>query len=174
MTPWNVVHQAPLSMGFLRQKCWSGLPFPAPVQFSSAQSLSHVWLFVTPWTAVCQASLFLTISQSLLKLLSIKLVMPSNHLILCYPLLLLLSIFPGIKVCFSDPALPIRWPKYCSFSFSISPSSEYSGLISFRMDWFDLAVQETLKSLTQHHSLKALILWRLAFFMVYLSKLWQT
>ena len=117
--------------------------------------LRHVWLFVTPWTAAHQASLFLTISQNLLKLMSIELVMPSNHLILCCPLLLLPSVFPSIMVFSSESALHTRGPKYCNFSFSISPSNEYSGLISFRIDWFDLlAAQETLKSLLQHHSSK--------------------
>ena len=117
--------------------------------------LSHVRLFATPWTAVCQASLSITNSQSLLKLMSIELVMPSNHLILCHPLLLLPSIFLNIRVFSNQLVLHIRWPKYWSFSFSISPSSEYSGLISFRMDWLDLlAVQGTLKSLLQHHSSK--------------------
>ena len=128
------------------------------VQFSSVQSLSRVQLFVTPWTAACQASLSITNSQSLLKLMSIELVMPSNHLILCHPLLLLPSIFPSIRVFSSESVLHIKWPKYWSFSFSISPSNEYSGLISFRMDWLDLlAVQETLESLLQHHSSKASI-----------------
>ena len=118
------------------------------------QLLSSVQLFVTPWTAACQASLSFTISWNLLKLMSIKLVMPSNHLILCRPLLLP-SILPSIKVFSNELALCIRWPKYWSFSFSISPSNEYSGLISFRIDWFDfLVVQGTLKSLLQHHSLK--------------------
>ena len=113
---------------------------------SSVQSLSRVRLFATPWTAACQASLSITNSQSLLKLMSIELVMPSNHLILCRPLLLTLSIFPSIKVFSSESVLHIRWPKYWTFSFSISPSNEYSGLISFRMDWLDLlAVQGTLK-----------------------------
>ena len=122
-------------------------------QFSSIQSLSHVQLFVNPWTAALQASLSITNSQSLLKLMSIKSVMPSNHLILCYPLLLLPSIFPSIRVFSNESVLHIRWQKYQSFSFSISPSNEYSGLISFRMDWLDLlAVQGTLKSLLQHHS----------------------
>ena len=107
-------------------------------QLSSAQSLSHVWLFVTPWTAARQASLSITDSQSLLKLMSVESVMPSNHLILCHPLLLLPSIFPNIRVFSSESVLHIRWSKYCSFSFSISPSNEYSGLISFRMDWLDL------------------------------------
>ena len=123
------------------------------VQFSSVQLLSRVRLFVTPWTAACQASLSITNSRSLLKLMSIESVIPSNHLVLCHPLLLLPSIFPSIRVFSSDSAPHIRWPKYWSFSFSISPSNEYSGLISFRMDWLDLlAVQETLKSLLQHHS----------------------
>ena len=117
--------------------------------FDSVQSLSHVWLFVTPWTAARQASI--TNSQSLLKLMSIELVMPSNHLILCH-LLLLPSIFPRIRVFSNESVLCIRWPKYWSFNFSISPSNEYSGLISFRMNWLDLlVVQGTLKSLLQHH-----------------------
>ena len=123
------------------------------VQF--IQSVSHVQLFATPWTAACQASLSITISQSSFKLMSIKLVMPSKHLILCCPLLLLPSIFPSIRVLFNESVLRIRWPQYWSVSFSISPSSEYSGLMSFRMDWFDLlAVQATLKSFLQHHSSK--------------------
>ena len=118
------------------------------VQFSSVQPLSCVWFFVIPWTAASQASLSITNSQSLLKLMSIGLVMPSNHLILCHPLLLPPSIFPSIKVFSNESALHIRWPKYWSFSFSISPSNKYSGLISFRMDWLDLlAVQGILKSL---------------------------
>ena len=121
-------------------------------QFSSAQSLSSVWLFVTPWTVACQASLSITNSRSLPKLMSIESVMPSNQLILCHPLLLLPSIFPIIRVFSNESALRIRWTKYWSFSFSISPSSEHPGLISFRMDWLDLlAVQGTLKSLLQHH-----------------------
>ena len=128
-------------------------------QFSSVQSLSRVQLFVTPWTAAYQASLSITNSGSLFKLMSIELVMPSNHLIFCHPLLLLPSIFPSIRVFSNESALHIRWPKYWSFSFNISPSNEYSGLISFRVDWFDLlAVQGTLKSLLQHHSSKASIL----------------
>ena len=127
--------------------------------FSSVQSLSCVQFFGTPWTAARQASLSITNSQRLLKFMSIKPVMPSNHLILYLPLLLLPSIFPSIRVFSKELALCIRWPKYWSFSFNISPSSEYSGLISFRMDWFDLlAVQGTLKSLLQHHSSKASIL----------------
>ena len=125
-------------------------------QFSSVQSLSHVQLFLTPWTASRQVSLFITNSRSLLKLMSIGSVMPSNHLILCHPLLLLPSIFPSIRVFSNESVLHIRWPKYWSFSFSISPCNEYPGLISFRMDWLDLlAVQGTLKSLLQHHSSKA-------------------
>ena len=136
---------------------------------SSVQSLSHVQQFVTPWTAAHQASLSITNSQSLLKLMSIESMMPSNHLILCCPLLRLPSIFPSIRVFSNESALLIRWPKYWSFSFNISPSSEYSGLISFRMDWLDLlAVQRTLKSLLQHHSSKASILQRSAFFIVQL------
>ena len=134
------------------------------------QSLSHVLLFATPWTVACQASLSFTISQSLLKLISIESVMPSNHLILCCALLLLPSVFPSIRVFSNESALHIRWPKYWSFSFSISPSNEQPGLISFRMDWLDLlAVRGTLKSLLQHHSLKASILWGSAFLTVQLS-----
>ena len=125
------------------------------IQFSSVRSLSHVQLFATPWTAACQASLSVTNSWSLLKLISIESVMPSNHLILCCPLLLLPSIFPSIEVFSSESVLHIRWPKYSSFSFSISPSNEYSGLISFKMDCLELlAVQRTLKNLLQHHSSK--------------------
>ena len=129
------------------------------MMFSSVQSLIHVWFFVTPWTTASQASLSITSSRSLLKLMSIELVMPSNYLTLYHPLLLPPSIFPSITVFSSELILPIRWPKYWSFSFSISPSNEYSGLISFRMDWFDLlAVQGTLKSILQHHSSKATVL----------------
>ena len=128
-------------------------------EFSSVQSLIHVQLFVTPWTAAFQASLSITNSRSLLKLMSIKSVIPSNHLILCHPLLLPPSIFPSIWIFSNESALHIRWPKYWSFSFSINPSNEHSGLISFRMDWLDLlVVQATLKSLLQHHSSKASIL----------------
>ena len=134
-------------------------------ELGSVHLLSHVQLFATPWTVARQASLSITNSRNLLKLMSIKLVMPSNHLILCRPLLLLPSIFPSIRVFSSDSLLCIRWPKYWSFSFSISPFYEYSGLISFRIDWFDLlAVQGTLKSLFQHHSSKASILWCSPFF----------
>ena len=141
--------------------------FIFPFQFSSAQSLSHVWLFVTPWTTACQASLSITNSRSLLKLMSIKLVRPYNHLILCVPLLLLPSIFPNIRISSNESVLHIRWTNYWSFSFSISPSNEYSGLISLRMDWFNLlTVQGTLKNLLQHHSSKASILQCSAFFIV--------
>ena len=133
----------------------------------SVQSLSCVQLFATPWTAACQASLSITNSRSLLKLMSIRSAMPSNYLILCRPLLLLPSVFPSIRVFSNESVLCIRWPKYWSFSFSISPSNVYSGLISLRMDWLDLlAVQGTLKSLLQHHSSKASILWLSAFFTV--------
>ena len=132
-------------------------------------------LFVTPWTAACQASLSITTSRSLLKLMSIESGIPSKHLILCCPLLLPPWIFPSIRVFSSESVLHIRCPKYWSFSFSISPSNEYSGLISFRMDWLDLlAVQGTLKSLLQHHSLKASILWHSAFFIVHLSHPYMT
>ena len=139
------------------------------------QSLSHVQLFVTLWTAAHQASLSFTVSQSLLKLMSIELVMPANHLILCCPLLLLPSVFPSIRVFSNESALRIRWPKYWSFRFSISPSNEYSGLVSFRMDWLNLlAVQWTLKSLLQQHSSKASILCCSAFFVVQLSHPYKT
>ena len=141
----------------------------------SVQLLSHVRLFVTPWTEACQASLSITNSWSLLKLMSIKSVMPSNHLTLCHPLHLSPSVFPSIRVFSNESVLLIRWPKYWSFSFSISPSNEYSGLISLRMDWLDLlAVQGTLKSLLQHHSSKASILLCPAFFMVQLSHPYMT
>ena len=124
------------------------------------RSLSHVWLFASPWITTSQASLSFIISWSLIKFMSIELVMPSNHLILCCPLVLLPSVFSSIRVFSKELVLCIRWPKYWSFSFSIIPSNEYSGLISFRIDWFDLlAVQGTLKSLLQHHNSKASILW---------------
>ena len=140
-----------------------GMEWGFGIQFSSVQSLSHV--SATPWTAARQASLSITDSQSLLKLMSIESVMPSNHLLLWCPLLLLPSIFPSIRVFYNESVLPIRLPKYWSFSFSISPSNEYSELISFRMDWLDLlAVQGILKSLLQHHILKASILRCSAFF----------
>ena len=144
-------------------------------KFSSVPSLSRVQLFVTPWTAAHQASLSITNSQSLLKLMAIELVMPSNHLILCRPLLLSPSIFPSIRVFSSESFRHIRWPKYWSFSFSISPSNKYSELISFKIDCLDLlAVQGTLKSLLQHHSLKASFLWRSTFSMVQLSYPYMT
>ena len=134
-----------------------------------------VWLFVTPWTTAHQASLSITNSRSLLRLMSIELVMPSSHLILCCPLLLLPPIPPSISVFSNESALCIGWSKYWSFSFNISPSSEYSGLISFRMDWLDLlVVQGTLKSLLQHHSSKASILQHSAFFIVQLSHPYMT
>ena len=136
---------------------------PPSVQFSSVQSLSHVRFFAAPWTAARQASLSITSSQSLLRFMSIESVMPSSHLIFCHPLLLVPSIFPSIRVFSNESTLCIRWPKYWSFSFSISPSNEYSGLIPFRMDWLDLlAVQGTLRSLLQHHSSKASVLWHSA------------
>ena len=144
---------------------WKGSPKPLSPQTVSTvpsfvvQSLSYVRLFATPWTAAYQTSLSFTVSQSLIKLMSIKSVMPSNHLIFCRPPLLLPSIFPSNRVFSNESALRIRWPKYWSFSFNISPPSEYSGVISFRMDWLDLLVaQGTLKSLLQHHSSKASIM----------------
>ena len=144
------------------------------IQFSSVQSLSCVRLFATPWTAAPQASLFITNSRSLLKLMSIEWVMPSNHLILYHPLLLPTLIFPSIRVFSNESVLCIRWPKYWSFSFSISLSNEYSGMISFRIDWLDLlAVQGTLKSILQHHSSKASIL-RCSAFLVQLLHLYMT
>ena len=173
-------------MGFSRQEYWSGLPFPSsgnlpnpgiklsspalPVDSlpSSVQFSHSDW--VTPWTAACQTFPSITNSWSSLKLMSIESVMPSNHLFLCHPLLPLPSIFPSIRVFSNESALHIRWPKYWSFSFNISVSNEYSGLIYFRMDWLDLlAVQGTLKTLLQHHSSKTSILWPSAFFIVQLS-----
>ena len=145
---------------------WARLSFSIvfSFEFSSVQLLTSVQLFATPWTTARQASLSFTNSQSPSKPMSIELMMPSNHLILCRPLLLLPSIFPSIRVFSNEPALRIRWPKYRSFSFNISPSNEHPGLISFGMDWLDLlAVQGTLKSLLQHHSSKASILWLLSF-----------
>ena len=142
---------------------------------NSVQLLSHVRLSATPWTAARQSSLSITNSRTLLKLMSIKLVMPSNHLILCHSLLLLPSIFPSIRVFSNESVLCMRWPKKWSFSFSISPSNEYSGLISFRMDLLDLlAVQGTLKSFLQHHNWKASILQCSVFFVVQLSHLYMT
>ena len=152
---------------FRRKDFWIKTIRFSEIKISSVQSLSRVWLFVTPWTAVCQASLSIANCQSLLKLMSIESVMPSNHLILCWPLLLLPSIFPSIRVFSNESVLHIRWPNNWSFSFSISPSNEYSGLISFRIDWLDLlAVRGNLKSLLQQHSSKASILQRSAFFIV--------
>ena len=143
--------------------------------FSSIQLLSRVQLFATPQTTACQASLSITNSRSLLKLMSIESVMPSNHLILWRPLLLLPAIFPSIRVFANESALPIRWPKYWSFSFNISPSNEHSGLTSFRMDWVDLlVVQGTLKSLLQHHSSKASVFWHSAFFITQHSHPYMT
>ena len=191
-TSWTVAHQAPMSMEYFRQVYCSGLPCPTPgdlpepgiqsvspvspslradylspepfVPFSSVQSLSRVRLFATPWNTARQASLSITHTRSSLKLMSIESVIPSSHLILCLPLLLLPPIPPSIRVFSSESTLRMRWPKYCSFSFSIFPSNEHPGLI-FRMDWLDLlAVQGTLKCLLQHHSSKASILWHSAFF----------
>ena len=151
------------------------LPLLPRDEFGSVQSLSRVQLFVTPWTAALQASPSITSSQSLLKLVSIELVMPFNHLILCCPLLLLPSILASIRVFSNESVLHIRWLKYWSVSFSISPSNEYLGLISFRMDWLDLlAVQGTPKILLQHYSSKALILQRSGFFIVQLSHPYMT
>ena len=166
----NVQTTAPLhSFHMLARSCSKSF------KFSSLQSLSHVRLFATPWTAVRQASLSITNSQSLLKLMSTESGMPSNHLILCRPIFLPPSIFPSIRVFSNESVLHITWPKYWSLSFSISPSNEYSGLISFRMDWLDLlAVQGTLKSLLQHHSSKASILWCSNFFIVQLSHPYMT
>ena len=142
---------------------------------SSVEFLSHVRLFVTPLNAARQASLSLTKSWSLPKLMPIESVMPSKHLILCHPLLLPHSIFPSIRVFSNESTLHIKWPKYWSFSFSISTANEYLGLISFRIDWFDLlAVQGTLKSLLQHHNSKASILWHSAFFIVQFSHPYMT
>ena len=136
----------------------------------SSSLLSCIWLFVTPWTAACQASLSFSISQSLIKLMPTELMIPSNPFIPFRPLILLPSIFPSFGVFSNELALCIRWPKYWSFNFSINPSKEYTGLISFRIDWFDLhAVQGTFRSLHQYHISKASVLWHLAFFMVQLS-----
>ena len=143
--------------------------------FVVVQSLSCVLLFATPWTAAPQASLSFTISRSLLKFMSIELMISSNHLVLCHPFLLLPSIFPSFRVFSNESVLCIRWPKDWSFSYSISSSNEYSGLISFRTDWFDLlAVQRTLKSLLQNHSPKASVLWCSAFFMIQLRHPYMT
>ena len=162
----NPIVRAPI---FLTHNCNYNLF----LQFSSVQSLSRVRLFATPWIVACQASLSITNSQSSLRLISIKSVMPSSHLILCRPLLLLPPISPSIRVFSNELTLRMRWPKYWSFSFSIIPSKEIQGLI-FRMDWLDLlAVQGTLKSLLQHHSSKA-FLWRSVFFAVQLSHPYMT
>ena len=157
---------------------WPLLPIPEHVTSMNLLIvclLSHVQLFETPWTTACQVPLSLMIFQSLLKLKSIELVMPSNHLILCHPLLLLPSIFPSIRVFSNESVLHIRWPRYLSFSFSITPSNVYSVLISFRIDWFDLlAVQRTLKNLLQHHSSKASVLQWSALFITQLSHPYMT
>ena len=153
----------------------SFFPLASVCDFSSVQSLSRVLLFATPWTTACQAPLPTTSTQSLPKPMFIELMMPSNHLILCRPLLLPPSIFPSIRVFSNESALHMRWPKYWSFSLKISPTNEHPGLISFRMDWLDLlAIQGTLKNLLQHHSSKASILLRLAFFIVQLSYPYMT
>ena len=166
MLPRLVIAFLPRRKGLLI----SWLQSSSAVIFSSVQSLSRVWLFATPWTAAHQAPLFITISLSLLKLMSIESVMSSNHLVLWCPLLLPPSIFPSMSVFSSESVLHIRWSKYQNFSFNISPSNEYSGLISFRIDWLGLlAVQGTLKSLLQHHSSKASILQCSSFFIVQLS-----
>ena len=147
----------------------------ASLQFSSVQSLSRIWLFATTWITACQASLSITNSRSSPKLMCIELVMPSSHLILCHPLLLLPSVPSSIRVFPNESTLRMRWPKYWSFSVSISPSNQHPGLISFRMDWLDLlAVQGTLKSLLQHHGSKASILRCSAFFIVHLSHPYMT
>ena len=170
MEIYNIVENDNLS-----KPCHHRLNRTHVYQFSSVHLLSRVWLFVIPWTAACQASLSISNFWSLLMLMSTESVMPSNHLILCHPLLLPPSIFPSIRVFSNESVRRIKWPKYWSFSFSISPSNEYSGLISFRMDWLDLlAVQESLKSLLHHHSSKASILWCSAFFMVQRSHPYMT
>ena len=156
--------QAPSLLG-------SSVPFFSRFHIVVVQLFSFVWLFATRWTKACQASLSITNSRSLLKLMSIELVMPFKHVILCHPLLLPPSIFPSIRVFSNESVFCIRWPKYWSFSFSTNPYNEYSGLISFRMDWLNLlAIQGTLKSLLQHHSSKASILLCSAFFIVQLSR----
>ena len=178
-----IYHLIPVRMTIIKKstdnKCWRGYGGKyirgCLIEFSSVQSLSAVWLFATPWTTARQASLSITNSRSLPKLMSIESVMPSNNLIFCHPLLLLPSLFPSIRVFSNKSALLIRWPKYWSFSFNISPSNEHPGLISFRMDGLDLlAVQGTLKSLLQHHSSKASILRCSAFFIVQLSHPYMT
>ena len=176
-TPWTAACQDSLSITYFQSflRLISIEWVMSNNQFTLVQSLSRVQLFVTPWTTARQASLSITNSWSLLQFVSIESVMPSNHLILCHPLLLLPSIFPSIRVFSNESALGIRWPKYQSFSFNISPSNEHPGLISFRMDWLDLlTVQGTLKSLLQHHNSKASILLRSAFFIVQLSHPYMT
>ena len=168
----KISHHSSCSWGYILGK--SNIVSPS-VQFSSVQSLTCIRLPVTPWTAGCQVYLSITNSQSPPKPMSMELVTPSKHLILCNPLLLLPSIFPSIRVFSNESALPVRWPKYWSFSFSISPSNEYSVLISLRMDWLDLlAVQGTRKSLIQHHSSKASILRRSTLFMAQFSHPYMT
>ena len=174
-TPWTAAYQAPPSMGFSRQEYWSGLPLPSPIskyQFSSvAQSCLTL---CDPMNCNTPGPPSITNSQSSLKLTSIESVMPSSHRILCRPLLLP-SMFPSIRLFSNESALRLRWAKYWSFSFNISPSNEHSGQISIRMHWLDLlAVQGTLKSLLQHHSSKASILWRSSFFTVQLSHPYMT
>ena len=163
------------SVAYIGEQGFISSDSSARYQFSSVQPLSHVLFFATLWTAARQASLSITNAWNLLRLMSTEFVMPSNHLILCHPLFLPPSTFPIIRVFTNESVLLIRWPKYWSFSFSISPSNEHPGLVSFRMDWLDLlAVQGTLKSLLQHHSSKASILQRSAFFIVQLSYLYMT
>ena len=170
LVPWREA-----SSGMLWSSVLRFVLFYHFISVQSVQSLSHVWLFVTSWIAVRQASLSITNSWNSLKLTSIESVMPSSHLILCHPLFLLLPIPPSIRVFSNESALHIRWPKYWSFSFSFIPFKEIPELISFRMDWLDLlAVQGTLKSLLQHHSSKASILWCSDFFIVQLSHPYMT
>ena len=167
-SPWASGSDPQLSVDHHALDCYTAETLD--LVFSSVQSFSRVQLFATPWTAAHQPSLSITNSWSLLELMSTESVTPSNHLILCHPLLLLPSIFPSIRVFPNESVLQIRWPKYWSFSFNISPSNEYSGLISFRMDWLELlTVQGTLKSLLQHHNSKTSILPRSAFFIVQIS-----
>ena len=166
-SPWSVINK--VSFILLAARRWTTITVVV------VQSLRRVWLFATPWTAACQASLSITNSRSPSKLMSIESVMPCNYLILCCPLLLLPSIFPSIRVFSNESALRIRWPENWSFSFNISRSNEHPGLISFRLDWLDLlAVQGTLKSLLQHHSSKASILQCSALFIVQLSHPYMT
>ena len=172
----SVTHVHASHLLFLLTGCYTGShEIICSVQFSSVQSLSRVWLFATPWIEARQASLSITNFRSSLRFTSIESLMPSNHLIHCHPFLILPSIFPSIRLLSKESVLCIRWPKYWSFSFSISSFYESSELISSRMDWLDLlAVQGTLKSLLQHHSSKASILWLSAFFTVQLSHPYMT